>query len=145
MLDQSDNLNYCFWLCFYFRSIFVSRNCCFIFSKNLILSLIDKVTTGTKSLVTVIPKFTPVMLLFSSINTQSFVRDKSSSISQFINSKSIDLQKLLRYLSGIVTSTFKADTGGRFVSLSFPGLSGVVPSIFVLYSNHLASEALSSA
>ena len=111
----------------------------------MILSLIDKVTTGTKSLVTVIPKFTPVMLLFSSINTQSFVRDKSSSISQFTNSKSIDLQKLLRYLSGIVTSTFKADTGGRFVSLSFPGLSGVVPSIFVLYSNHLASEALSSA
>ena len=58
MLDQSDNLNHVFWLCCYFRSIFVSEmallNPCFIFSKNLILSLIDKVKTGTESLALII-------------------------------------------------------------------------------------------
>ena len=80
----------------------------------------------------VITKFTTIMLLFCSINTQYFAHDKSSYISQFINSKSRDLQKLLRYLSGIVTSTFKIGTGGRFASLSIPGLSGVFPTIFVL-------------
>ena len=64
----------------------------------------------------VITKFTPVILLFCSINTQSFVHYKLSSISQFINGKSGDFQKLLRYLSGIVTSAFKVGTGGRFAS-----------------------------
>ena len=42
-------------------------------------------------------------MLFRSINTQSFVHDKSSPISQFTNGKSRDLQKLLRYLNGIVS------------------------------------------
>ena len=57
---------------------------------------------------------------------------------------------MLRYLSGIVTSTFKVGTfgcGGSFESPSFPdrsGVCGVFPSIFVLYSNDLSSEALSS-
>ena len=90
----------------------------------------------------VITKFTPIMLLFCSINAQSFLDDKSSSISQFINGKSRDLEKLLRYLSGIVISTCKVGTGGQFASPSFPGLSGVFPTIFVLYSNDLPSEAL---
>ena len=80
----------------------------------------------------VIKKFTPVMLLFCSINTQSFDHDKSSSISQFVNANSRDLQKSIGYLSGIVTSTFKVDTGRQFASPSFPGLSGVFPTIFVL-------------
>ena len=80
----------------------------------------------------VIIKFTTVILLFCSINTQSFVHDKSSSNSQFINGKSTYLQKLLRYLSGIVTSIFQVGTGGRFASPSFPGLYGVFPTIFVL-------------
>ena len=84
------------------------------------------------------------MLLFCYINKQYFVHDKSSSISQFINGKLVDLQKLLRYLSGIVYSTLKVGTGGRFASPSFPGISGVFPTIFVLYSNDLPSEALSS-
>ena len=44
------------------------------------------------------------------INAQYFVRDKSSSISQFIGGKSINLQKILRYLSVIVTSKFKVGT-----------------------------------
>ena len=92
----------------------------------------------------VITKFTPVMLLFCSINTQSFVHDKPSSFSQFINDKSRDLQKLLRYLSGIVNSMCKVGTGGQFASPPFRGLSGVFPTIFVLYSNDLPSEALSS-
>ena len=55
-------------------------NPCFILSKNLILSLIDKLTTGTQSLVPVIIKFVLVMLLCC-INAQSFGQDKSSSIS----------------------------------------------------------------
>ena len=60
-------------------------------------------------------------------------------MSQFINGKSRNLQKLLRYLSGIVTSTFTAGTagcGGQSASLSFPGLSGlcgVFPTIFVIF------------
>ena len=67
-------------------------------------------------------KFTPVIPLRYSDNTQSVVYDKSSSILQFISRKSRNLQKLLRYLSGIVTSTFKAGTGDLFGSPSFPDL-----------------------
>ena len=53
MLDQSNNLNNLigFLLCFCFKSTFVPKNrflnLCFIFSKNLKLSLMEKVTTGT--------------------------------------------------------------------------------------------------
>ena len=47
--------------------------------------------------------------------------------------KSRNLKKLLKYLSEIVTSTFKDGTGGRFASPSFPGLSGVFSTIFVLH------------
>ena len=67
----------------------------YIFPKNVILSFIDKVTTETYSLVLVITKFVPAMLLFCSIKTQYFVHDKSSSILQFINGKSRYLQKQL--------------------------------------------------
>ena len=67
----------------------------------------------------VIIKFTPVVLLRYYINTWSFVHNKSSSVTQFISSKSRNLQKLLRYLSRIVTSTFKVGTAGRFASSSF--------------------------
>ena len=52
------------------------------------------------------------MLLSCSDNAQPFAHDKSSSISQFISIKSRNLQKLQRYLNGIVILTFKADTGG---------------------------------
>ena len=50
----------------------------------------------------------------------------------------------------MLTSTFKVGTGGcggRSASPTFPGyagLCGVFPTIFVLYSNDLPSEALSS-
>ena len=62
---------------------------------------------------------------------------------QYINCKSGNLQKLLRYLSGIVTSKFKCGTAGcagRFTSVGFPdcdGLSGVFLTVFVLYLYHL--------
>ena len=54
MVDQSNNLNYCFLVVFisdlyFFQEIFL-LNPCFIFSQNLILLFIDKVTTETKSL-----------------------------------------------------------------------------------------------
>ena len=57
------------------------------------------------------------------------------------NLQKVYLQKLPRYLSGIVTSTFKVGTpgcAGRLASPGFPGfgfggLSGVFPTIFVLY------------
>ena len=52
------------------------------------------------------------MLIRCSINTQSLVHDKSSCISHFINDKLKNLQKFLRYLSGIVTSTLKVGTAG---------------------------------
>ena len=112
----------------------VLLNPCYIFYKNLILSFIDKVTTGKQSFVLVITKFTPAMLLFCSVNAQSFVHDKSSSISQFVNGKSKDLQKELRYMIEIVTSTCKIGTGGRFASPSFPSLSGLVfTQLFLFY------------
>ena len=41
------------------------------------------------------------------------MHDKSSYISQFISGKSRNLQTLVKYLRGIVTSTIKAGTGGR--------------------------------
>ena len=88
------------------------------------------------------------MLLWCSINTQSFIHVKSSSIPQFISGKARILQKLLRYLSGIVTSTIKVGTagcGGQLASLGFPdfaGLSGIFSTIVVLYLKHLPSEAL---
>ena len=57
-------------------------------------------------------KFTPVMLLSCTTKLYSFVHDKSSPTSLFIKGKSRDLLKMLRYLSGIVTCTFKNDTDG---------------------------------
>ena len=83
-------------------------------------------------------QFTFVMFLYYSINTQSFAHDKSSSVSQFISGKSRNLQKLLRYLGEIVTSTFKIGTAG-LICISFISK----PCYFVLYSNDLPSEALS--
>ena len=51
-MDQSDNLNYWFFVSvvisdLYLFQEFVSLNPCLIFSENLVLSLIDKVATGT--------------------------------------------------------------------------------------------------
>ena len=82
------------------------------------------------------------------IKMQTFFHNESSSTSQFIKRKSRDLQKLLRYLSGIVTFTFKHNTGACAGWSAFPefrssgDLSGVSPNISVLYSNDFPSEAL---
>ena len=81
-------------------------------------------------------KFTPIMLIWwCSINTQSVLHDKWSCTLQFIKGKSRDLQKLLKYLSGIVTSTFKDGTDGWSTSpeyLGYGGLSGNSSTIFVV-------------
>ena len=77
----------------------------------MILLLIDKVTAGTWSLALVIIKPTPVIWSSSAINTQFLYHFKSRS-THFIKNKSRDLQKLLRYLSRIVTSVFNGGTGG---------------------------------
>ena len=75
------------------------------------------------------------MLLWCSINIQSFLHDKSSSIPQFFNSISKNLKKLLKNVSGIVTLTFKVNSAGRFASPSFPGRAGLFRTIFVLHLN----------
>ena len=67
-------------------------------------SLIDEVTTGKQRLVLVIIKLTPIMWSSSSINTQCFGHLKSSSNLQLINGKSRDLQKLLKYFNGTISS-----------------------------------------
>ena len=83
------------------------------------------------------------------MNTQSFFQRKSRSTSQFIKCKSGKLQKLLSYLSRIVTSTFKDGARGRGGHSASPGfqgsggLFGVSPTIFFLYLKDLPSEALS--
>ena len=110
MLNQSYNLNYCFWVVLLLQEI-VLLIFFFIFPKYLMLLFIGKVTTGDH-LVLLIIKFTPVMLLWCFINTQSFVHDKSSSTSQLIKDKSRFLPNLIRYLSGRVSSTFKISTCG---------------------------------
>ena len=62
----------------------------------------------------------------SDIIVHSFELEKSSSISQLINDKSINLQKLLKYFNGTRTSVFN-------LLLPF----GALPIIFVLYSEDL--------
>ena len=62
-------------------------------------------------MVLIIVKSMP-LLLYSS-NTQSFIDGRSSSTSQIIKGKSSEIQKLLIYLSGKVTSAFNVGTGGR--------------------------------
>ena len=92
-----------------------------IISKMLIFSLTGKVTTGTETLAL----FTWNVALFAEVATsyltgsvfgtaldvldvsditQYLDHDKSSSISQLINGKSRDLQKLLKYFNGTTTS-----------------------------------------
>ena len=99
---------YFFFFFFFFCCVFISDLYLFqdivswilassFLKKNMLF--MDKVTTGTLSLVLVIMKFNPIIVLWCSIKMQSR------------STKSKDSQKLLRYLSGIVTSTFKDGTG----------------------------------
>ena len=77
-------------------------------------SLIEEVTTGKQRLVLVIVKLTPIMWSSSSINTQCFGHLKSSSNLKLINGKSRDLQKLLKYFNGTISSVFNDSIAGRF-------------------------------
>ena len=115
---------------------------CIIFSRNLILSLIDKLTTQTQSLGLFIWNIAPVVkvtsvgldLLTSGVLdisdiTQYLDHVKSSSIARLIKGKSRDSQKLVKYFNGRTTSAFN-------LLLLF----GVLSIIFVWYfllQNHL--------
>ena len=77
----------------------VPLNPCFIITKNLMLSLIDKETTGTKNLALFIWNIAPFMLLWCSVNTQSFL----SMINQVLfHSLSMVNQEILK-----ITKTFE--------------------------------------
>ena len=65
-------------------------------------------------------------VLYTSDIIHSFDHEKSGSISQLINCKSVNLQKLLNYANGTNLSGFN-------VLLSF----GVLPINFVLFSKDL--------
>ena len=115
---------------------------CIIFSRILILSLIDKLTTQTQSLGLFIWNIAPVVkvasvgldLLTSGVLdisdiTQYLDHVKSSSIARLIKGKSRDSQKLVKYFNGRTTSAFN-------LLLLF----GVLSIIFVWYfllQNHL--------
>ena len=93
------------------------------------ISFTDRVTNATYILVLFDWNFAPVTFGLTSVNTQSSVYDKSSST----------YQKLLRYFSGMVISTFKTGfvgCGSPSASPSFPGRggrAGVFPVMLVLY------------
>ena len=112
----------------------------------MILSFIDKVTTGAWSIALFIWNIAEVICVSAAARTgglalelavtagaldisditQYLDHDKSSSISQLINGKSRDLQKSLKYFNGATTS-----------ASNLFSLSGVLPIIFVLYSKDL--------
>ena len=112
----------------------------------MILSFIDNLTTGTQGLVLLIWNVAQVVYLDGLSATggiafgvpailgvidisdimQSFDHDKSSYVSQLINGKSRDLQKLLKYFTGLTTSV----SNKLF-------LFGVLPINFVLYLKDL--------
>ena len=142
MLDQSDNLNYCFlFLGCYFSSIFVLGNCSFktlfyIFKKfDIVVNRQSK--NSNISLASSIWNIAPVVAVTTSYsissafgspalnvldisdNTQFFDHLKSSSISQLSNGESRDVQKLRKYFHGIIASSF------------------LLPVCFVLYSKGL--------
>ena len=89
-------------------------------------------------------------------HTQFLDHLKSSSIWQLMKGKSRDLQKLLKYLSQIMVSVLKGGIGdycgcgGCTLSGFCDGCAGrgrraaVFPIAFVIYSNNLLFEALSS-
>ena len=144
MLDQSDSLHCYLLIACYFRFVFVPRNCfflnpCFIFPENLMLSFTDNVTTGTKSLALLIwnvalvvyiaalgwkgglaPRLATIIdVIDISDIIHSFDHHKTSSISQLINDKSRDFQKLLKYLKATTASTSKVLLSARVFPLFF--------------------------
>ena len=71
----------------------VLLNPCFIFSKNLVLSLIDKVTTGTWSLALFILNVAPVVYLsgVGGLPAITSLTDISDTIHSFDHDKSISM------------------------------------------------------
>ena len=82
-----------------------------------------------------------VMLLWYSINAQSFLLDKSSSTSQVIKVKSRNLKKLLRYLKGKVTSTLNDVTHGCVCPCASPGLVGCDGLSDIFHQFHLYNNS----
>ena len=103
----------------------------------MILSLIDEVTRGAWNLVLVIIKPILNMSSSSSIKTQFLWHFNSSSISQLINGKSRDLQKLLKSFNEKTASVFKFGIGYWYSRTS--SLSINVQLVFVM---HDLNEAL---
>ena len=129
MLDQSCNLNCCLLVVFIsdlflFQEI-VLLNPCVKFSKKLMFSFVDKVTTKFSSINLKCCSscfcccHLELFLIFQIYNF--FVRGKSSSISLLIKDKSRDFQKLMRCFNGTTASVSNV--------LS----AGVLYFIFVLY------------
>ena len=112
----------------------------------MILSFIDKVTTGAWSIALFIWNIAEVICVSAAARTgglalelavtagaldisditQYLDHDKSSSISQLINGKLTDLQKLLKYFNGKTTSAFNQFS-----------LSGVLPIIYISHPKDL--------
>ena len=104
------------------------------------LPSIVKVTTETKSLVLVIIKSTPVVLLLDFVNKHYFFHEKSSSTLHSLHLKKgklNGLQKFLRYFGGIVLSPGFPGCG------DWGGFDEVFTITLILISNDLSSEALS--
>ena len=117
----------------------VLLNPCFIFSKNLMLSFIDKVTTGTEGLALFVLNFVlfvfvaslawtgglafgleaTAVVLYISDMIHSFDYDKSSSISQLIKDKLKNLQKFIKYFNGTTTSVSNVLLSFGVLSLLF--------------------------
>ena len=88
-----------------------------------------------------------VMLFYILLIYSFFFHVKSNSNLHLIKDESSYLQKLPRYLSGIVISTLKVSSGGRAgwsTFPSFPGCAGL-SSVFFCYFCYLPFEALSLA
>ena len=128
----------------------VLLNSCSLFSKNLILSFIDKLTTGTYRSVLFIWNVAPLVcvdgkrsvgglavelagasgVLDISEMAQLFVHDKSSSISQLFKCKSRDFEKLLKYFNGATSSVSNVLLSAGFL----PIFLSYTQKIYLLFS-----------
>ena len=120
----------------------------FMFSKKLMWSFMDKVTTGTWRLVLFIWHIALIKLSSYFNNTQFFDHEKSSTILQLIKGKSKDIQKIFKYFNGITNSVLSVVVVNEIHSGGCADREDIDPVfsiIFVLYVNDLPSEASSSS
>ena len=120
----------------------------FMFSRKLMLSFMDKVTTGTWRLVLFIWHIALIKLSSYFNNTQFFDHEKSSTILQLIKGKSKDIQKIFKYFNGITNSVLSVVVVNEIHSGGCADREDIDPVfsiIFVLYVNDLPSEASSSS